>query len=88
MLYARMLEVTADLYGMPELKTKAQKLKETIRTQSFNGKFFIDNAIRENGVLVPQKNNRSETCQYYTFYFKSSWTELCGQTEKTNSNRI
>lgn len=69
MLYARMLEVTADLYGMPELKTKAQKLKETIRTQSFDGKFFIDNAIRENGVLVPQKNNRSETCQYYAFYF-------------------
>jgi hypothetical protein len=68
MLYAKTLEVVAKLYNKPALATKAARIHETVRRQSFDGTFFIDNAIRENGQLVPQKNNRTETCQYYAFF--------------------
>ena len=76
MVYAKMLEVTARLYHLPELRTKAEKIRETIREQAFDGTFFIDNAIRVNGKLEPQKNNRTETCQYYAFFFGTATPEL------------
>jgi hypothetical protein len=68
MLYAKMLEVVSRLYLQPELYNKAQKIKEVIRKQSYDGTFFIDNAVRVNGKLVPQSANRTETCQYYAFF--------------------
>lgn len=76
MLYAKMLEVTAALYDLPELKQKAERIKDTIRKQAYDGTFFIDNAIRVNGKLEPQKNNRTETCQYYAFFFGTATPEL------------
>lgn len=69
MLYAEMLDVAGDLYERPALKTQAAGLREVIRRQSFDGQFFIDNALRVEGRLVPQKANRTETCQYYAFFF-------------------
>ncbi len=76
MLYARMLDVAGKLYNRPALSTQAEKLRETIREQSFDGTFFIDNALRVDGKLVPQKNNRTETCQYYAFYLGVGTPEL------------
>ncbi|MDX9882694.1 MAG: hypothetical protein RBS73_11570 [Prolixibacteraceae bacterium] len=76
MVYAKMLEVTARLYHLPELRTKAEKIRKTIREQAFDGTFFIDNAIRVNGNLVPQKENRTETCQYYAFFFGTATPEM------------
>ena len=75
MLYAKALEVAAKLYNQPALAAKSARIHETIRRQSFDGMFFIDNAIRENGRLVPQKNNRSETCQYYAFFLGTATPE-------------
>lgn len=75
MLYAKMLDVAGDLYGRPALKAQAAKLQEVIRQQSFDGEFFIDNALRVDGKLVPQKNNRTETCQYYAFFFGTATPE-------------
>ena len=68
MLYAAVLDSAAALYGHPELKQKAEALRETIRTQSWNGTFFVDNAVRKDGKLVVT-NNRSEVCQYFAFFF-------------------
>ena len=75
MLYAKTLEVAAKLYNLPALAEKAAKIHETIRKQSFDGMFFIDNAIRENGRVVPQKSNRTETCQYYAFFLGTATPE-------------
>ena len=36
---------------MPELTAKADKIRETIRKQSFDGEFFVDNAVRKDGKL-------------------------------------
>jgi alpha-L-rhamnosidase len=59
----------ARLYGLPELAAKAARLRETIRRQSFDGEFFVDNAIRRNGKLE-RTRNRTEACQYFAFFFK------------------
>jgi hypothetical protein len=61
----------ADILGHAALR----KIHETIRKQSFDGMFFIDNAIRENGRVVPQKSNRTETCQYYAFFLGTATPE-------------
>ena len=68
MLYSAMLSAASDLYDLPELKEKSDKLKKTIIELPYNGEFFIDQAIRENGEVVITENI-TETCQYYAFYF-------------------
>ncbi len=68
MLYSRALKAVAKLYDMPELYLKAEKLVNRINEEAFNGEFFCDNAVRENGVLV-NTNECTEVCQYYAFFF-------------------
>ncbi len=68
-LYSRALSDVSDLYGDSIFRNKAQKIKQTILKQSFNGEFFVDNAVRDNnGNLIPT-SNISEVGQYYAFFF-------------------
>ena len=69
MAYAGVLEAVARLYGREDLKAKAAKIRETIRRQSFDGKFFHDHAVRDSAGKLIVKNDITETCQYYAFYF-------------------
>jgi alpha-L-rhamnosidase len=68
MLYAGMLDAAGDLYRRPELAAKAARIRETIRRQSFDGEFFVDNARRGDGKLQVT-TNRTEVCQYFAFFF-------------------
>ena len=68
MLYAGMLDAASRLYALPELAAKAARIRETIRRQSFDGEFFVDNAVRKDGKLQVT-TNRTEVCQYYAFFF-------------------
>jgi alpha-L-rhamnosidase len=68
MLYAAALAAAGRLYGRPDLAAKADALRETIRRQSFDGEFFVDNAVRRDGKLEATRN-RSEVCQYFAFFF-------------------
>jgi alpha-L-rhamnosidase len=69
MLYRAALLTAADLYGNESWRIKADRVGQSILKQSFNGTFFIDNAIRnKNGILEPTSNT-TEVCQYYAFYF-------------------
>lgn len=68
-LYAGMLDAAARLYGDSQLHSQAERVREAIRKQAFNGQFFCDNAVRKGGRLVPQTANTTEACQYYLFYF-------------------
>ncbi len=68
MLYAGALDAAGRIYRMPELTAEAERIRRVIRSQSFDGEFFVDNAVRQGGKLVPTRN-RTETCQYYAFYF-------------------
>jgi alpha-L-rhamnosidase len=84
MLYAAMLESIGRLYNSHEYLEIAEGLREKIRHQAYDGRFFVDNALRQNGVLQATQN-RTEICQYYAFYFgtvstKSHpelWKRLC-----------
>ena len=68
MLYAATLDAAGRLYHLPELTAKAARLREVIRQQSYDGEFFVDNAVRRDGKLQVT-TNRTEVCQYFAFYF-------------------
>jgi alpha-L-rhamnosidase len=86
MLYAGALAAAGRLYGVRRLEEKANAIRETIRRQSFDGQFFVDNAVRTDGQLQVTRN-RTETCQYYAFFFDVAtpqshpelWRTLCEQ---------
>lgn len=69
MLYSAALKVAGNLYGIKDYCKKAEKLKEVIIKQSFNGQFFRDHAVRTDGGLE-MLDDCSETCQYYAFFFE------------------
>jgi alpha-L-rhamnosidase len=68
MLYAGTLAAAGRLYAMPELLAKAERIRETIREQSFDGEFFVDNAVYKDGQREVTRN-RTEVCQYFAFFF-------------------
>jgi alpha-L-rhamnosidase len=68
MLYSAALAAASRLYGNPGWAQKAEQVRKTILRQSFNGVFFVDNAVRENGKLIPT-DHTTEVCQYYAYYF-------------------
>lgn len=74
MLYAAALAAVGRLYDRPDLTEQAEAIRRTIRRQSFNGEFFVDNAHRVNGKLLPTRN-RTETCQYYAFFLGTATVE-------------
>ncbi|HOC19105.1 MAG TPA: family 78 glycoside hydrolase catalytic domain [Vicinamibacterales bacterium] len=69
MLYAQALDVAGRLYGMPGLSAKAERVRATVRRQSFDGEFFVDNAVRRPDGTLQVTRNRTEVCQYFAFFF-------------------
>jgi alpha-L-rhamnosidase len=68
MLYAGALDAAGRLYNEPGFADEALRLRHKIRQQSFDGRYFVDNAVRQEGRLVVTQNH-TETCQYYAFFF-------------------
>lgn len=79
MLYSAALQAVANMYGMPELSKKATRIKEKIIEQSYNGNFFVDNAVRDKSGRLKPTENVSEVCQYYAFYFNVATPETHGK---------
>ena len=69
MLYGCMLKAIGNLYDDKDMINKGEKVLSTTNKLSFNGKLYIDNAVRVDGVLTPIKEHTSETCQYYALFF-------------------
>jgi alpha-L-rhamnosidase len=67
MMYCAALQSAARLYDHPEWARKAERLRRAILRQSFNGEFFVDNAVRKDGELKVT-GNTTEVCQYYAFF--------------------
>lgn len=87
MLYAGYKRAMAAL--LPDraasFSAEADTLAQTIRTMARTGSgFFCDNAVRQDGQLVPT-DHRTEACQYYAFFFDVAtpaqdaplWDTLC-----------
>ncbi len=69
MLYSAALGCAGRLYGNKEWLKKSDNVKEAVLHQSYNGEFFVDNAIREESGELTITNNTTEACQYYAFFF-------------------
>jgi alpha-L-rhamnosidase len=83
MLFAGALDAVGRLYGLPDYTARASAVRATIRKQSFDGEFFVDNAKRgSDGALVTTRN-RSETCQYYAFFFDVATPETHAALQQT-----
>lgn len=87
MLYAGALAAAGRLYGEERWLEQAERVRETIRVQSYNGSFFRDQAVRaEDGTLAPGPE-MTEVCQYYAFTFDIAlpsshpklWNRLVGE---------
>ena len=74
MLYAAALEAVGRMFNLPQRIEQAEAIRRVIRSQSYDGEFFVDNAVRQAGKLVATRN-RTETCQYYAFYFETATPE-------------
>lgn len=74
MLYAAALRAAAELYDDEPRAAKAERILDTVRRQSFDGQFFVDNALRQGDVLV-SSGQRTEVCQYYAFFFGAATPE-------------
>jgi len=74
MLYAAALSAAGRMYDRTDLIEQAEKIRDVVRRESFDGEFFVDNAVRKNGKLEVT-NNRSEVCQYFAFFFNVATAE-------------
>ena len=68
MMYAAALDAAGRMYKLPELQQRAAQVRAAVQKQSFDGEFYVDNAVRKDGRLTVTRN-RTETCQYFAFYF-------------------
>lgn len=67
-LYAASVEAVGELYHLPELLNKAERIRKIAYEQSFDGTWFRDHAVRRDGVLTVQPQ-ATEVCQYYALVF-------------------
>ena len=72
MTWAEVLDAVARLYGMSELAKEAAMVRETVRRQSWTGKWFCDNAVRQADGSLKLSGECTETCQYYAFFFRTA----------------
>ena len=72
MTWARVLEVVARLYGISNYAEEAERVRETVRRQSWNGTFFVDRALRQKDGTLKPDTEATETCQYYAFFFDTA----------------
>lgn len=69
MLFSAALKAVSRMYGVGRYASIAKKMDEKILAQSFNGRFFVDNAMRDENGKLALNTEWTEVCQYYAFYF-------------------
>lgn len=68
MLYAACLKAAGKLYSLPALKEKAELVENYLRKNAFDGRFFVDNLVRNKAGDLEQSGLLTEVCQYYAFW--------------------
>lgn len=69
-LYLNMIKSISNLYDDKELEKEYLNKFKTVNDLSFFDGFYHDHALRdENNKIQIQKNDISETCQYYALFF-------------------
>ena len=86
-LYAQVLESIYKIYGDEECLKRSEEVRKEAVKQSFNGRYFLDHAIRdENGKLIRQEEHSSEACQYYAILFGG--VDIHSETYKELKNLV
>jgi alpha-L-rhamnosidase len=81
-LYAAALDAAGRLYDEGIWREQARRLRAVVAEQSFEGRFFVDQALREDGALR-RTEHRTEIAQYYAFYFGVATPETHGALWET-----
>lgn len=81
MLFAEALRSAGRLYRNESWRREGERVAETIRRLAFDGEFFVDNGVRNEGSLVPT-GNTTEVCQYYAYFFNIATPESHPETWK------
>jgi len=68
-LYAKVLESAYRIFGDEHLLRRAEQVREATIAQSFNGKVFLDHAVREEDGSLKRLDDCSEAGQYYAILF-------------------
>lgn len=68
MLFCAAMKAMAELYGEKEYAAIAARTENAVYHYSFDGEYFCDRALRKDGT-IERDPERTETCQYYAFYF-------------------
>ena len=68
-LYAKVLECAYILYGDEDILVKSKKVQSETIKQSFNGKVFLDHAVRDESGRLVRLDDCSEAGQYYAILF-------------------
>ena len=68
-LYAEAIDRVGKLFSDTALCDKANKIRKTNIEKSFNGKIFIDNAVKDENGVLKNTENFSECGQYYAILF-------------------
>ncbi len=76
MLWTKTLDCAAKLYGRADFAGKAARLREKIRSRSFDGKYFHDQELKGKDGRYAINPDRTETCQYYAFFTGVATKEL------------
>ena len=74
-LYAAALDAAGRIYSNDAWREKAKRIRAKIIEQSFDGTFFVDNAMRKEDGSLEITRNRSECGQYFMFFFKTATPE-------------
>lgn len=69
MLYHKVLEVAYRLYPQLAVDGKLEKIRTAIIEQSFDGEFFRDHAIRDEGEKLVVMPDKTAICQHEAFFF-------------------
>ena len=75
MCYAACLERAGKLYGDGEMVKRAADIRSKIKKLAFDGKFFVDNLVRDETGTPVRTNHLTEVCQYYAFWFDCATKE-------------
>lgn len=90
--YAACLEEAGRLYGDGERLRRAAEIRAKIKELAFDGKFFVDNLVRDESERLVRSGLITEVCQYYAFWFdcitREEYPALFEElTERLGTNR-
>ncbi len=69
MLYSKVLSIVGNWYDDEKLTNKSKNVKDKVIEMSYDGKFFKDQALRDEDNNLVCMGNISEVCQYYAFIY-------------------